>query len=76
MSYEKLVHELVALDERESKKRGYNPFALPQYLQAAVGVTNAKSFSEHFNPTRGMHRVAKNMGYDLDVERGNWIIKS
>ena len=31
----KLVHALTRYDEKESKKRGYNPYALGQYLARA-----------------------------------------
>ena len=71
----KLVAELIALDKKESTKKGYNPFAIGLYLEAAQDVTDAESFADNFTATRGMHKVAKNMGYALDVERGNWIIR-
>ena len=70
----KLIHELTALDRRESTKRGYNPYALPQYFQAANDVTDARTFAQAFNATRGMHRVARNMGWSLEVERGRWVL--
>ena len=71
----KLICELTELDRRESKCKGYNIYALAHYLRAAEGVTDAESFARAFNPTRGMHRVARNMGLNLDVDRGEWVFK-
>jgi hypothetical protein len=70
----RLIHELTALDNRESKKKGWNPWALGLYFQAAEDVTDARSFADAFTPSRGMHRVARNLGLDLDVDRGNWFL--
>lgn len=70
----RLVHELTALDQRESKRKSYNPYALGQYLKAAEGVTNAASFAKAFTPARIMHAVAKRLGLRLGVERGFWIV--
>jgi hypothetical protein len=72
----RLIHELTALDRRNSTKRGYNPNALGIYFRAAENVTDAKSFADAFTPTRGMHTVAKNLGLPLGVERGDWIMLS
>ena len=72
----RLIHELTALDKRQSTKRGYNPNALGIYFQAAENVTDAKSFANAFTPTRGMHTVAKKLGLPLDVERGDWVLLS
>lgn len=71
----RLVMALTSQDRKESKRKGYNIYALAQYFIAAEDVTDAKSFSEAFTPTSGMHQVAKTMGFDLDVERGRWITK-
>lgn len=38
---EKLTHALTQWDIKQSKKRGYNPYALGQYLIAVDRVTNA-----------------------------------
>jgi hypothetical protein len=73
--HSKLIHELIVMDRRDSTRRGYNPYALPQYLAAAVPVTDAASFATAFVPTRGMHGIAKRLGLPLDVERGRWITK-
>jgi len=70
----KLIHELTSLDRRQSTRRGYNPYALPQYFAAAENVTDSASFADAFTPTRGMHRVAKNLGLNLEVDRGQWIL--
>jgi hypothetical protein len=48
---------------------------LPQYFAAAESVHDAATFAEAFNPTRGMHGVARRLGLALDVERGRWIVK-
>ena len=72
--HDKLISELTQLDQRQSKRRGWNPYALPQYFTAAQNVTDAASFADAFTPTKGMHRVAKNLGLNLDVERGQWVI--
>jgi len=73
--HDKLIHELTVLDTREAMKPGFNPYALAQYFEAAEGVTDAASFAAAFNPTRGMHRIARALNLNLDVENGRWIIK-
>ena len=73
--HDQLISELTQLDQRQSKRKGYNPYALPQYFTAAQDVTDAASFADAFTPTRGMHRVAKNLGLSLDVIRGLWVMK-
>lgn len=65
---------LVTMDRKNAKRKDYNPYALGLYLTAAETVHDAKSFAEAFNPTRGIHWVAKQMGYALDVDKGNWIL--
>ncbi len=70
----RLIHELTDLDRRNSTKRGYNPNALGIMFGAAENVTDANSFANAFTPTRGMHKVAKNLGLPLDVEKGQWVI--
>jgi hypothetical protein len=74
--HDKLIHELTAMDRKDSTRPGYNHYALAQYFEAAEGVYDAASFAEAFNPTRGMHGVARRLGLALDVERGRWVIKS
>ncbi len=71
--HQRLISELTQLDNRESMRKHHNPYALSHYFKAAEGVTDAKSFADAFIPTRGMHRVAKNLGLGLDVEKGRWI---
>jgi hypothetical protein len=78
----KLVSALTQLDRKESTRKGHNPYALGHYLGAAKqcieyvteGMTPEKAFSRAFNPTRGMHGVAKQLGLNLDVQRGQWVI--
>jgi hypothetical protein len=76
---EKLQHDLkmklTRLDRKNAGKRGYNPYALGQYFQAAEGVVDAASFARAFCPTREMHAIAREMGFPLDVEKGNWVKK-
>lgn len=76
-----LSHELTTLDRHESKRRGYNPYALGQYLAraeevrdaVAMGKSLADAFAEGFCATRGMHAVAKRLGLALDVQDGEWV---
>ena len=78
---EKLISELTQSDIRQSKRKGYNRYALGLYFQAAdaamaeieKGQSPEFAFRERFNPTREMHRIARNLGLGLDVERGQWI---
>lgn len=72
----KLIHLLTELDQKQSKRKGYNPYALPQYFAAAEDVTDAESFAKAFNPTRGMHSIARKLGFALDVDRGEWVTKT
>ena len=76
---EKLQHDLkmalTRLDARKAKKPGYNPYALGLYFQAAEAVTDAGSFARAFCPTREMNGIAREMGFPLDVKKGNWIKK-
>jgi hypothetical protein len=74
IDHDRLIHELTALDRRERNRKGWNPYALGQYFQAAEGVVDAATFAKAFIPCRGMHRIAKNLGLDLDVQHGQWII--
>ena len=73
--HDRLISKLTELDRREMRWSGHNPYALAQYFAAAQGVTGAASFARAFNPTRGMHRVARELGLPLDVQRGQWIEK-
>ena len=80
MDKAKLISELTQMDERDRTKKGFNPYALGMYFQAADsvfeliadGATPEHAFSDCFTPTRGMHRVARNLGLKLDVQKGNW----
>ena len=71
----KLIMLLTELDHRQSKRKGWNCYALPQYFAAAETVTDAKSFADAFCPTRGMHSIARKLGLGLNVEKGVWIMK-
>lgn len=81
MNHADLVSALTQLDMRESKRKGYNHYALGHYLHAAQqctddiagGMSELKAFARHFNPTASMNRVARELGLKLDVERGRWI---
>jgi hypothetical protein len=86
--HDKLIHELTALDQKECTaelKRRFvvNIYRLGHYFNAATacdeeiaaGKTESEAFAECFVPTRGMHRVARNLGLALDVERGRWVSK-
>lgn len=77
-----LVHELTTQDRRESTQRGYNRYALGITMNAvedvvkpavAAGATLAEAFADAFNPTRGMHSVARRLRLPLGVERGRWV---
>jgi len=85
----KLSHELTALDrkegQREIKRMGReNIYRLGHYLEAGSRVASevrkgrsaSDAFASAFNPTRGMHGVAKRLGLGLTVERGQWRRKS
>lgn len=71
----RLSKELKDLDTKEMAQKGWNPNALRLYLKAAKDVVDSSTFANAFTPTRGMHRVARNLGLGLDVERGKWIPK-
>ena len=79
-----LAHELTRMDRADSSRRGWNPYALGQYLQAAervaqdiaAGATRERAFADAFCPTRGIHGVARRLGLALDVERGEWIVRA
>ena len=76
-----LPHELTTLDRHESKRRGWNPYALGHYLGAAeqvradvlAGDSLTDAFCRHFTPTRGMHSVAKRLGLPVDVRNCDWV---
>ena len=70
----RLVSELTSMDRRASKRPGYNPYALAQYLEAADGVVDAESFADRFTPSRPMHTVARRLRLGLDVDRGRWVL--
>lgn len=74
--HDKLIHELTAMDRRDSAKKGYNPYALAIMFNAAKDVTDAKSFADAFNATRGLHRVARNLNLPLEVKNGRWLLES
>ena len=71
--HDRLIHELTKMDERDSKKKSYNPYALAQYFQAAENVIDAATFAKVFIPTRTMHTISKRLNLGLDVDHGNWI---
>ena len=81
----RLVMALTDCDRRESaRERIPNLYRLSHYLHAAQDVTDAvtrgarpeDAFAEYFNPTRGMHRVARTLGLALDVQRGRWEVSA
>lgn len=85
-SHDALVSELVRLDIREEaseRKRGnrVNVYRIAHYLRAADNVRTSVehgsspsfAFASAFCATRGMHRIARNLGLALDVKRGEWI---
>ncbi len=39
-AHERLIHALIAYDEKQSTKRGYNPHALPLYFEALENAEN------------------------------------
>ena len=77
----RLVSELTQADQRQSTRKGHNPYALALYLQAADNVMREIAdgqspdfaFREYFTPSREMHKVARNLNLGLDVDRGQWI---
>ena len=71
--HDKLIQLLTAYDRRQSKTKHYNPYALPQYFKAAEGVIDAQTFADSFTPTGPMHTIAKRLGLNLDVVRGQWV---
>ena len=73
---------LVRLDAQESaRERTPNIYRIGHYLRAAddvatalhAGKTPEQAFAQSFVATRGMHGIAKKLGLELDVERGDWI---
>jgi hypothetical protein len=74
--HDKLISELTKMDIRNSKFNHYNPYALAQYFKAAENVVDAKTFLEAFIPSREMHSIAKRLGLNLEVEKGEWILES
>ena len=73
VDHTRLVSELTTQDRRESGRKDYNPYALAIVLNAAADVETHEDFANAFNPTRGMHRVARALKLPLDVERGQWV---
>ena len=73
-THTRLLMALSALDEREAKRPGHNPYALALYFEAADDVHDARSFADAFTPSRGMDRVARSLGLDLSVDRGRWVL--
>lgn len=83
----RLMMALTEADRREEareRKRSYrvNIYRLGHLLAAgeevsaevAGGAEPARAFATHFNATADLHRVAKALGLNLDVERGRWVI--
>lgn len=82
-THERLIFELTNLDRQESaRERRPNIHRLGLYFNAArdmadmvaAGSSPEAAFAEVFTPARGMHRVARNLGLSLDVQRGQWIL--
>lgn len=81
----RLGHLLTALDLNESlRERVVNIYRLGHYLRAADDFATAlhagrrdaeEAFAETFNPTQGMHKIAKTLGLALGVEHGAWVRK-
>ena len=79
-----LTSALVDLDRRASSRKGWNPYALRLYLEAAddcaamvaEGSSCSEAFAECFTPSRDMHAVARKLALPLDVERGQWVFSS
>lgn len=84
-THTRLVMALTALDQREAQReRTPNIYRLGHYLGAAQdmgamvakGATPEAAFADTFVPTRGMHRVARELGLALDVDdRGRWLVR-
>ena len=73
-THTRLLMSLSALDGREAKRPGHNPYALALYFEAADDVHDARSFADAFTPSRGMDRVARSLGLDLSVDHGRWVL--
>lgn len=41
----------------------------------AEGATPEAAFAEVYTPTRDMHKVARRLDLDVDVDHGRWTIK-
>jgi len=81
--------QLDAKDEARAIKRGerHNIYALSIMLGAAqefetlaksrTGYANhmEQAFAQNFNPSRALHGIANRLGLNLDVVRGQWILK-
>ncbi len=74
INHTKLVMAITTQDRRDSKKKWYNIYALPQMLKAAEGVEDEQGFMDSFTPTRQNHGIAKKLGLKLDVQRGRWVM--
>ncbi len=74
INHTKLVMAITTQDRRDSKKKWYNIYALPQMLKAAQGVEDEQGFMDSFTPTRQNHGIAKKLGLKLDVQRGRWVM--
>lgn len=83
-----LVSELDLRERAQEEKRGLrvNIYRIGHYLGAVNSIREdvlatvpahrfIDAFKDSFNPTRGLHGVAKKLGLPLDVERGRWIVK-
>lgn len=70
----KLKMALTEQDAKDAGKPGYNPYALGLMFQAAENVNTPEQFARAFIPTRGMHAVARRMGWALTVEKGHWVL--
>ena len=74
INHTKLISLITQQDVRDSKKKYYNIYALPQMLAAAEGVKDEQTFMDAFTPTRSNHNIAKKLGLKLDVQRGRWVM--
>jgi hypothetical protein len=79
----RLLTRLDGLETAQERTRRLMPniHRLAHYLGAAQdmrddvarGVAPHTAFADTFTPTRGMHRIARTLGFPLEVERGQWV---
>ena len=79
---DRLTMGLTHLDRVQSARdRHWNRYFLGIALRAAEGfgadcatIGPEAAFVDRFTPSREMHRLAKWIGLDLAVDRGQWIL--